>query len=301
MDDHRLQTFCLVVEHGSFSKAAEAQLLTQSAVSHLIRNLEEEMGVRLLNRRGRSVVPTSAGRVFYAHARKILGQFRKLEEAVDQITEKVRGVLPIGADQTIAGSLLTPVLYRFLLSYPEVSLHLQTGGTERIIGYLLDGKVDIGFVDRQVPHRTLRYDLLARDEIVLIASDENPLAREERISSRDLVTQPFILPPVGTGMRSCADRFFHQRRIEPGEIRILMTLDRPGLIVRMVRSGIGIAFVSRWSAAAGLREGTLRILNPSGKQLHRDFFLVRGAEENLSLATRTFYDFIREYTFFAPS
>ncbi len=295
MDDHRLQTFCRVVEQKSFSKAAEAQLLTQSAVSHLIRNLEEEMGVRLLNRRGRFVVPTSAGRVFYAHARKILEQFEQMEEAVDQLAKKVRGPLPIGADPTIATYLLPRIFYRFALKYPEVGMHLSTQKTERILTDLIEGKIDIGLVDQQVDHRSLHYDLLAGDEIVLIASDENPLLGKKRLTSRDLITQPFILPIAGTGIRSCIDRFFHHRRIEPDQIKILLTLDRPDLIVRMVQSGLGIAFVSRWSAAAGLREGTLRILQPPGKPLERDFFLVRGSEENLSCAAKTLYDFIKKY------
>lgn len=300
LDDHRLETFCLVVEQKSFSKAAETKFLTQSAVSHLIRNLEEEMGVRLLNRRGKFVVPTPAGRIFYQHARKILDQFRKMEEEVDQLSEKVRGSLPIGADPTIATYLLPQVFYRFFLQYPDVNVNLRTQSTEQILHDLLDGKIEIGLVDQKAPHPALSYDLLANDEIVLIASDENPLTKKHRVTARDLTTQPFILPTPGSGIRTCVDRFFHHRRIDPNKITMILTLDRPDLIVRMVQSGIGIAFVSKWSAFSGIQEGTIRILNPSGKKLKRHFFLVCGAKEDLSLATRTFYDFIKEYVFFVP-
>src|SRR4030042_5905657 len=88
MEDHRLKAFCLVVGMKSFSKAAEAKLMTQSAMSHLIKNLEDELGVKLLNRQAKMVTPTLAGRLFYDYAMQILGLYKKMEHDVYELVQK---------------------------------------------------------------------------------------------------------------------------------------------------------------------------------------------------------------------
>src|SRR4030066_1512877 len=102
MEDHRLKAFCLVIEMKSFSKAAEAKFMTQSAMSHLIKNLEDEMGVKLLNRSGKTVTPTPAGRLLYDHAKKILDDYKVMENGIYNLVKKVKGLLYIGATTTVA-------------------------------------------------------------------------------------------------------------------------------------------------------------------------------------------------------
>jgi DNA-binding transcriptional LysR family regulator len=300
MEDHRLKAFCLVVEMKSFSKAAEAKLLTQSAMSHLIRNLEDEVGVRLLNRRGKQVIPTPAGRVFYRHAKRILAQFDQLENDVYTLVREVKGTLHIGANPTVATYLLPQVFYAFLKNYPEAHVELSVHATEEIVNDLLEGKISIGLVDEDIHHPAVYCEEIAKDEIVIIASEDHPLAGKKKISSQDLISQPFIMPKPGSGIRKFIDESFHHLKIDPKEIRVLMTLGSTELIVRMVQSGIGIAFVSKWSAFQAVKEGTVRILNLPGKKLKRKFFLIRAEKEPSSLTVRTFQEFIQGFKFFIP-
>jgi DNA-binding transcriptional LysR family regulator len=93
MEDHRLKAFCLIVELESFSKAAQAKFMTQSAMSHLIKNLEDELGTKLLIRKGKTVVPTPAGRIFYEHARQILAQYTKMENTMYTSMQKTKVAL----------------------------------------------------------------------------------------------------------------------------------------------------------------------------------------------------------------
>jgi DNA-binding transcriptional LysR family regulator len=110
---------CLIVDMKSFSKAAEVKFMTQSAMSHLIKNLEEELGMRLLIRRGKNVLPTSAGRVFYEHAKRILGAYKAMEDDLYNLVSKIKGTLSIGASATAATYLLPQVFYDFSRSYSE--------------------------------------------------------------------------------------------------------------------------------------------------------------------------------------
>src|SRR4030042_6182945 len=102
MEDHRLKAFCLVVEMKSFSKAAEAKFMTQSAMSHLIKSLEDELGVKLLIRHARNVTPTPAGRIFFKHAKQILDHYKKMGNDIFTHVHKVKGPLSIVASTTVA-------------------------------------------------------------------------------------------------------------------------------------------------------------------------------------------------------
>src|SRR5512135_1923344 len=113
MEDHRLKAFCLIVETKSFSKAAEAKFMTQSAMSHLIKNLEDDFGMKLLIRKGKNIVPTPAGRILYDHAQQILTQYKRMENDLYASANKVKGLLSIGASATAATYLLPQVFYDF--------------------------------------------------------------------------------------------------------------------------------------------------------------------------------------------
>src|SRR5512135_3530941 len=111
MEDSRLKAFCFIVEMKSFSRAAEAAFVTQSAMSHLIKNLEEELGGKLLNRSGKTVTPTSTGKILYEHARKILDEYKAMENDVYDVVRRIKGPLYLGASTTVARYLLPQVFY----------------------------------------------------------------------------------------------------------------------------------------------------------------------------------------------
>jgi DNA-binding transcriptional LysR family regulator len=258
MEDHRLKAFCLVVEMKSFSKAAEAKFMTQSAMSHLIKNLEDEMGVKLLNRSGKTVTPTPAGRLLHDHAKKILDDYKVMENGIYNLVKKVKGLLYIGASTTVATYLLPQVFYDFSKSYPEVRIHLSVSNTGKIINELQQGKIDIGIVEGNVKDTRIVLEEIAEDEIVLIASDDNPLTKEKHVTPDDLISQPFIMPEAGSGIREFIDDYLRMVKIDPQEINVLMTLGDPELLVHMVQSGLGISFVSKWSIFRTMRDGTIK-------------------------------------------
>lgn len=299
MEDHRLRAFCLVVETKSFSRAAESKRLTQSAMSHLIKNLEDELGVKLLNRQGKTVTPTPAGRLFYNHAIQILELYKKMENDVYGLVHKIKGPLSIGASPTAATYLLPQVFYSFSKNYPEVQIEVSVSNTESIINHLHEGMIDIGIVEGNIKRTTVHLEEIAEDEMVIIASDENPLAKKKSLTPQDLISQPFIMPEPGSGARELVDDYLHAVGIDPGNIKVSMTLGNPELIVRMVQSGIGISFISKWSVFSSLKDGSLKLLN-AGKRLKRNFYLVTLHEELTSVAAREFKNFLREYKFFIP-
>ena len=300
MEDHRLKAFCLVIEMKSFSKAAEAKFITQSAMSHLIKNLEDELGVKLINRKGKALTPTPAGRIFYEHAKQILKQYNKLKNDIYFAVQKIKGQLYIGASNTAAIYLLPQVFYNFSKVYPEVQIELSVSNTERIMHDLHEGKIDIGIVEGEIKDPKVFLEDIAEDEIVIIASEDNPLTKKKSLKPHDLTSQPFIMPEVGSGMREFIDDFFQTTNITTKDIKISMTLGNPELIVQMVQSGIGISFVSKWSVFKAMKDGSIKLLHISDKKLKRKFYLTSLESEPSTLVIKTFREFIKGYRFFMP-
>ena len=300
MEDHRLKAFCLLAEMKSFSRAAEAKFITQSAMSHLIKNLEDELGTKLINRHSKIISLTPAGKVFYKHAKSILDLYRSMEDDVYSTVRKVKGSLHIGASPTVANYLLSQAFYGFLKKYPEVNIEVSVSNTERIIDILNEGAMDIGIVEGNIKYATVFSEVIAEDEIVLIASDDNPLIGETSIRPGHLITQPFIMPEKGSGLREFIDTFLQTSSIEPKDIRVSMTIGNPELIIQMVQAGMGISFVSKWAVFRAVKEGSVRILPIKGKKLRRKFYTVSLEKEPSTLTVKTFKDFIKEYRFFVP-
>jgi DNA-binding transcriptional LysR family regulator len=300
MEDHRLKAFCLVHEMKSFSKAAAAKSMTQSAMSHLIKNLEDELGVRLFNRQGKSVLPTPSGRLLYSHAKEILNQYKVMENAIYSSVNMVKGALTLGATTTISTYLLPQVFYSFSRKHPDVSIGLTVSNTEKIIKDLQDGNIEIGIVEGNLKNPSIHSEIIAEDEIVIIASDDNSLSAKKNVTLNDLATQAFIMPEPGSGTREFIDDFLREIEMPPEDARISMTLGSPELLLQMVKSGVGISFVSKWSAFQALKDGSVKQLQVPGRRLRRKFYLIRIGKEPSTIAAKTFSHFLKDYSFFAP-
>jgi len=300
MEDHRLKSYCLVVETKSFSRAAQAKRMTQSAMSRLVKSLEEELGIQLLHRDGKAVTPTPAGRLFYDQAKKILEQYREMGNSINGLIHKVKGPLSIGVSKTPAAYLLPQLLYTFSRTYPDIGLEITVSNTEQVILGLREGAVDMGIVEGPVNDDNISAEKIAGDEIVIISAEDNPLAGKKKISVQDLTAQPFIMPEPGSGTREIVNVFFREQGIAAKDMNVHMTIGSPELIVQMVQAGMGIAFVSKWSVFKAVKEGTLKLLKFSNKKLVRHFYLVGIDRGATSVALRTFRAFVKEYKFFIP-
>jgi DNA-binding transcriptional LysR family regulator len=300
MEDHRLKAFCLVIEMKSFSKAAEAKFITQSAMSHLIKNLEDELGVKLINRKGKALTPTPAGRIFYDHAKRILDQYRIMENSIYTLINTVKGPLYIGASTTVASYLLPQVFYSFSKNYPDVQIDLTVSSTEKITSHLYEGRIELGIVEGNIKNSSIFSHEVAEDDIVIIASNDNTLTKKKIITPDDLISQPFIMPELGSGIREFIDELLHNLKIDPQEIKVLMTLGNSELIVQLVQSGLGISFVSKWSVFKALKDDSIKLLNIANKKLKRKFYLVSMEKGPSTMTGKTFWNFMKSYRFFMP-
>ncbi len=300
MEDHRLKSFCLVVETKSFSRAARTKRVTQSAMSHLIKNLEDELGVKLLRREGREVIPTPTGMVLYEHAKKILEYYARMGHDLTTSLRTMRGSLCLGASRTPASHLLPQVLYNFTKDHPDIEIDLVVSNTDSIIQGLRDDRIDIGIVEGNISDNKINAEAIAEDEVVIIAPEDHVLAKKKSVTVQDLAVQTFILPESGSGTRELVDDFFLNMGMDKKMIKVRMTLDSPELIVQMVQAGLGLAFASKWSVFTAVKEGMVKPLRLPNKKMKRNFCLISIEREPGSLSAKTFKEFIKQYRFFIP-
>jgi DNA-binding transcriptional LysR family regulator len=300
VDNHKLQAFCAVIEHESFSRAAEARFLTQSAISHLIKNLEKDLGTSLLYRHSRAVKPTPAGAVFYQHAKKILLGYKRLTEDIHELLQQVKGFLNIGADATSAAYLLPQLLYQFKLAYGEVVIHVSVKDSEKMVQDLYNAEIDFAITQETLPEKFFFEEKLAEDEMVLIVSENHPLAVKQRILPEELDGQPFVLAGSIRESPGFADAFFNNIGIDFKTLNIVMATESQNLAIKMVRYGIGFSVVSKWAVFEEVRQGAVVILNVSQQKILREFKMIRLEKIPVTATARAFLKFTENFSFFVP-
>ncbi|MFB3892700.1 MAG: LysR family transcriptional regulator [Phycisphaerae bacterium] len=254
MNTDVLKTFCDLVDTGSFSKAAEANYISQSAVSQQLAKLEKELSTQLISRGAGLVAPTEAGRAFYQGAREILRRYEQLMGEVRSARDAVRGVLRVGTIYSLGFYLLEPFVRRFLQAHPEVNLHVEYTGWNRIYAAVISGEMDLGVVACPERHRFVEVVPLAGEELVVVCSPAHPLARRGRIEPADLNGQKFIAFEEGIPTRRFIDRLLHESGVE---VNVVMQFDNVELLKRSVEVASGISILPLENVKREVEHGDL--------------------------------------------
>jgi len=222
-----LKTFCDLVETRSFSKAAEVNFISQSAVSQQLAKLEREFSTQLISRGGGLVAPTEAGKAFYEGARAILRRYEHLQGEVRSAADAVRGVLRLGTIYSVGFYMLDPYIRRFLRTHPEVNLHLEYTRWNRIYAAVAEGEMDIGVVAYPERYRSVEIVPLAEDELVLACSPKHRFSGRRRVAAEDLQGQAFVALEEGIPTRRYIDAVLKAAGVK---VNIVMEFDNIELL-----------------------------------------------------------------------
>src|SRR5712691_6196026 len=177
MDFDQLEIFLEVARLSSFSRAAEKRFRTQPAISSQIRALEEEVGARLLDRSGGRVSLTVAGKLFFKYAEETLEQRKTIFTAIAETEHVPRGEIIVGANEGTCLHILPEVFAEFKKQYPDVAVNITRADYGKIFDSVIDNSVDFGFMSMPVSDARLTVVLIHRDELVVIAPPQHPLAK----------------------------------------------------------------------------------------------------------------------------
>ncbi|MDZ4806277.1 MAG: LysR family transcriptional regulator [Candidatus Eisenbacteria bacterium] len=284
MDFETLRCFLSVAELQSFTAAARRHFITQPAVSLRMRSLEEGVGARLIDRAGRRVQLTPAGRLFQARAEEALRQFdRGLAEVGDLLGLK-RGRLVLGAIDAAGIDLLPAPLKKFHGQWPNIELVVRVESSGPLVEALVAGELDFAIVTLPVDHSGLIVEMLEEERLILIGPPDVPV-RVRSSPARLFCAMPLIAYPRGSVTRGLIDAALERRHLAP---RVAMELSHPEAIRGLVEAGLGAAVLPLRVVDRG---GPLTRV--PGLSITRRLGLVRRASEEPSPAALAFREIVR--------
>ena len=292
MADRRLQVFHAVAKHLSFTRAADALFMTQPAVTFQIRQLEEQYGTRLFERRHAGISLTPAGEVVLSFAETILALSDELETRLSEMTGEMRGPLLVGASTTIAEFMLPRVLGEFNAAYPQVRARLIVANSESIESQVAEHTLDVGLIEVPGKLAGLTSQVCCEDELIIICGPDYPLAGMKSVTPKALADYEFISREPGSGTREITDAYFRSHKIPPESLKTQMELGSPEALKGVVSTGLGFAIVSRAVVAKELQLGELLAI-PLRPALKRSLYLVFQQDRFQSRLTATFIEFTR--------
>jgi len=286
MDFDQLETFLEVARLSSFSRAAERRFRTQPAISAQIRALEEEVGARLLDRSGGKVAVTGPGKVFQKYAEETLEQRRVVLIALAEMHRVPRGEIVVSANEGTCLHILPEVFADFKRQYPSVAVSVKRLEHNKILEAIVDNSCDFGVVSMPVNDKRLTVVPIHRDELVVIAPPDHPLAAKASVTVADVVEYPLLLPKVGR-TRDALEQLFHDRRLKP---IVSMELDSSELLKRFVAVAVGVGFIPRSNVIEDLQAKALVAMTLADASIQRDLALVFRKDKALSRAALAFID-----------
>lgn len=240
MEVHQLRYFCAVSETGSFTRAAEREQVAQPSLSQQIMKLEEELGVRLFDRLGRSVRLTDPGRTFLPRARAILSELRAAKEEVAERQSIVSGPVTLGVIPTIAPYFLPERIAVFSRKYPRVAISVVEDVTVHLLDRLRGGLVDLAILALPARGHDLDCFPLLTERLYAILPKAHPLAKRRSVSMKELRDEPFLLLRDDHCFRETAIEVCKRARIAP---QVVFESGQFSSILGMVAAGLGISVV----------------------------------------------------------
>lgn len=282
-----------VAEQENFSAAARNLYVSQSAVSQAMKQLEDELRVRLFNRGSRGVTLTADGEVLYEHVRSAMSMLQSGESKLTQSLTLEAGKLTIGASETVTAQYLLPYLERFHKRYPGIRLEVTVGRSQRILEELRSGKVDVAFVS--LPPETevsaLAVTPCFKTHTVFVAAPDYDCDFDHPYTLEELSRFPLILLERKANSRLQLEEFFLSRGLT---LRPEIDLGSRYLLVALARIGLGVAGVTKEYVGTSLERGEIRMLKTDFEIPARSLDMCILKAVAPSTAAERFMELIRE-------
>ena len=288
MELSQLTIFLTVASEKSFSRAAQKLMRTQPAISLAVQRLEAELGEKLVDRSLKDGTLTDAGRIVYGYALKFENLRREMTNALTELRNKYTGKLIIGANESGALYLLTPI-HKFRQLYPGVKVEVRRSLSRNIPNEVLDNSIDLGVVSYKPGDRNLQTVVIYNDAVAFIIYPEHPFAKRKQISIRDLGSETVIAHNIASPYRQIVLEAFQKYQVQ-----LNMDIEMPTVetIKKMVQSKMGVAFVPRMCVQSELAAGQLVEVPVRELQVARKIHLVHPAHRHLSHAARAFLELV---------
>lgn len=290
MEFRLLRNFVKIVELGSITAASERLSIAQPALSRQVKSLETKLGVLLLRRHGRGVVPTEEGLRLLARSKLILEDFDNLPAEVTGNTKSLSGALTLGLPPTVAEVLATHLLVRTIETYPEVNLRIISGFSGHVQDWLTRGKIDLGVAYEGQKLKSIKAVPIILEQLFLIQSaDTSEVSEGTPITAAEALRQPMILPTPEHGLRSRIESIAQADGID---LNVILEIDILPTMLSFVERGLGCTILPLVSVMQQVRSGQLTARPIVQHPISRTLVLMTPLNSPVSRLTTGFSEFL---------
>jgi len=288
MELYSLQVFLTVATEKSFSRAAEKLLRTQPAVSLALQRLEQELGAKLIDRSGKDLILTDAGRTVIEYARRFQSLQQELENSLAELRENSAGRLTIGANESTTLYLLRHI-ERYRELYPKIKVQVRRSLSSKVPNELLDGNLELGVISYDPADDRLKSKIIYHDALAFVVSPQHRLASRKTVSISDLGAENFIAHNVISPYREVVLREFQAHKVP-----LHMDVEMPTIetIRKLVQSNFGVAFLPRMCVEQEIEQKTLCEVRVKEIHVERKIRLVYPTRRALSHAAKAFLEVV---------
>lgn len=273
MLDFKLDTLIAVAEKGSYTDASEALSLTQPAVSHQIKLLEDELGVKLFNRRGGKTQPTKECEIVLRYAYRLKGLYFKMLEEVQEGKTSVTK-LRVGITHTTESNAIAETLAKYGRHHMETKLTMISDTAERLYEMIDNYELDLIVIDEKRREKDLNYQMLDTDYLALIVSPNNPLSSQDSVKIKELKKEQLILRLPSSLTRGLFEDALNIIGRNINEFKVMLELDNIATIKDLIRKDIGVSVLPVSTCMDEIRKGKLKALPIEKLNMKREIGLV---------------------------
>jgi DNA-binding transcriptional LysR family regulator len=275
VDIQKIQTFLYAAESSSLSEAAKQLHLTQPAVSHQIKLLERELGVKLFVRSSTGLKMTESGELLIPWARRLLHDMDDLKDMMSSAGEVFAGELRIMCSTCVGKYILPQLIARFCLRYPKIKARILACGPERTALRLLEGEAHLGVISKEANDKGVESQEFFRDTIELVVPATHRWAKRSSIEPAEIISEPFLLREETSNTRWVMLTELSKFDISLEDLNIFLEIGSAEGIMEAIASGYGVSFVSEL-ASKNLRElGRVAIVPVEGLNIKRTIYMAR--------------------------
>lgn len=290
IDTLGVQALVALADQGAFGRAAQALHITQAALSRRIKNLEEFLGVKLVERTTRSVALTAIGLDFVPQARRLLADLESALVDIRETGRALRGDVTLACVPTVGVQFLPAIVKRYAARHPDNRIRILDHSSSEVSAIVLRREAEFGINMQADTHPDLATVPLMQDRFVLVCRDDHPLARRKRLTWRQVHGYPLILGGHEGGHRPYLDAVLHAHDVH---LRASYEVQRSSTAVGMVAKGVAAAIVPGL-AVQEQGDPRLRAIALTDPVVSRPLVLVMRRKAALSPAAQALYDMIRE-------
>jgi DNA-binding transcriptional LysR family regulator len=291
MQIESLKVFCDLAETESFTKAAQINGVTQSAVSQQISSLERQFKSLLIERSKKKFRLTREGQLLYDFSKQIIQTYEALHSKLQEIKDIVSGTIRVATIYSIGLHVLPPYIKRFLRDYPTVHIHVEYRRANQVYEDVLGNVVDVGLVAYPTKDPKLEIVPLRKDPLVLICHPQHPFAKQKSIKLKSIAGQKFIGFEPDIPTRKALDKILKEHGVS---VTNVMEFDNIETVKRAVEIDAGISIVPQATISQEISKQTLAAVSLDDAEFFRPLAAIYKRNKVLSPAMRQFISILKE-------